>query len=428
MTRVLLALAVLASALGAQSLETVVLEGQALPGGGTVTGIRYVHLNPGEAWLVQVTTDQPRSPSAVLRKGIFWSSGDGPLWHEVGDRVPDPAGARIAAFDSFSNELFGGVCWNARLQGTPGGSSDDEALYFENSLWIQEGPIESFPSTDFPPGSRWISFDDLRATSQSGEVLLRGRADDPTVAGPDETFAAVGSLCGTVGLLCGLERFAQEGWHAPGTARLIESVRLEPGAAAIAPQNVDAVWSCDLAGAVDSDGCVYQTHFFPMQHVLLAQEGSPSPVAGRRWGPLDELGLHVNSSGSWTLRAALDASDPATDAIIVKDGAAFVREGDTLPDIAPYTFDGFGRGRALLDQGGHVVWYGHWDEHGHSSEGLFRDDRLLVRTGQVIGGQVLASLGSGPDDIALTPKGDMLLFKGTLAGGLEGAFVLEVGP
>ena len=427
-TQIPIVLVVLASTLIAQSPQTVVIEGQALPGGGTVTGIRYVHLNPGEGWLVQVTTDQPLSRSAVLRKGIFWSSSSWPLWHEVGDRVPAPAGARIAGFDSFTNELFGGVCWNARLKNTAGGSSDDEALYFEDLLWIQKGPIAPSPTTDFPPGSRWISFDDLRCSLQAGELLLRGRADDPMTSGPDETFAAFGSLCGVVGHLCGLERIAQEGWLAPGTERRIEAVRLEPGAAAISPNSFPVLWSCDLEGSTLTDGCVF---LFDQsrQHVLLAQEGSASPVAGRRWGPLDDLGLHVNASGSWTLRAALDAGDPATDALIVKDGAVLVREGDTLPDIAPSTFDDFGRGRALIDQGGHVVWYGHWDDHGNPSEGLFRDDRILVRAGQtLVQGQLLVGLSSGPDDLALTPQGDLLLFKGTVAGGLEGAFSLEVGP
>jgi hypothetical protein len=318
------------------------------------------------------------------------------------------------------------VCWNARLQGTSGGSSDDEALYFESSLWIQTGPIEPFPSTDFPPGSRWISFDDLRVTLQNGEVLLRGRADDPTVPGPDETFVAFGSLCGSVGLLCGLERLAQEGWPAPGSTRLIEAIRLEPGAGAIAPDSFPALWSCDLEGDPLTDDCVFM-YDQSQQHTLLAQEGSGSPVAGRRWGPLEDIGLHANKSGSWTLRAALDASDLSNDAIIVKDGAAFVREGDTLPDIAPFTFDNFGRGRALLTQGDHVIWYGHWNEPGHSSEGLFRDDRILVRVGQTsVQGQLLVGLSSGPDDLAATPQGKELLFTGTLAGGLEGAFRLEL--
>jgi hypothetical protein len=420
-TRILAALLFLASGLGAQSPQTVVIEGQDLHGGGTVTGIRYVHLIAPDAWVIQVTTDQPQSHSAVLRQGALALGG--PLWKRVGDRVEEPGGARIAAFDSFTSEELGFVIWNARLRDTPGGPTDDEAVYFEDKLWIQEGPIAPVPGTDFPLGSRWISFDDVRCSMQDGSLLLRGRADDPTVAGPDETFAAFGTLCGSIGILCGLERFAQEGWPALGTGQLIEAVRLEPGTAAIAPTNITAVWSCDLAGPTGSDGCVYK-FAYPGQQTLLAQEGTPSPVAGRNWGPLDDPGVHVNSAGAWTLRATLDASD----AIIVKDGAVFVRAGDTLPAIAPFTLDGFGRGRALLDQDGHVIWYGHWNEHGHPSEALFRDDQVLVRARQtIVDGQLLVGLSSGPDDLAITPQGGHLLFKGTLVGGLEGAFTLELG-
>ena len=419
------ALVILAGALGAQSPQPLVIEGQVIPGSGTVTGIAYVHVDAFDGWLVQVETDQPLSPSAVLRAGSVFP-GD-LVWRRVGDRVSEPQGARIAAFDSFTSELFGGVAWNARLRDTPGGTADDEALYFENSLWIQKGPIASWPQTDFPQGSRWISFDDLRCSSQRGEVLLRGRADDPSVPGRDESFAAFGSLCGSIGVLCGLERFAQEGWLAPGTGRRIEAVRLGPGAAAIAPASTHVVWSCDLDGAADSDGCVYR-FTYPSQQRLLAQEGSPSPVAGRVWGPLDDPGVDVNASGDWTLRATLDASDLASDALIVKNGSVFVREGDRLPAIAPFTLDGLGRGRALIDEGGHVVWYGHWAEPDGSSEALFRDDEVLVRAGQtLVDGQLIVGLSSGPDDLALTPQGDRLLFKGRLAGGLEGAFSLELG-
>lgn len=420
----ILALALLAGTPGAQSPQPLVIEGQALPGGGTVTGIRFVHLDSWGGWLVHVTTDDPLAPSAVLREGSPWPAG--PVWKQVGDPVGEPTGAHIAAFDSFSSELFGGITWNARLRKTPGGSADDQALYFENSLWIQTGRIEAWPSTDFPPGSTWLSFDDLRCSVQSGEVLLRGRADDPTVAGADESFVAVGGLCGSIGILCGLDRIAQEGWPAAGTSQLIEAIRLAPGAAAMSPQSAHVVWSCDLVGPVAFDGCVY-SFSFPTDNVLLAREGLPSPVPGRRWGPLDDPGLDVNSGGSWTLRATLDATDPATDAIIVKDGADFVREGDTVPAIAPFPLEGFGRGRALLDGSGRVVWYGQWTEQGHRTEGLFRDDELLVRPGQAtVGGQLLEGLGSGPDDLALLPTGGQLLFKGTLAGGLEGAFLLDL--
>jgi hypothetical protein len=421
-SNILAALAVLAGALGAQAPQLLVAEGQALPGGDVVTGIAYVHVDDVGGWLVQVTTDRPSRPTAVLRESPFWGI-DG-VWKQVGDRAHEPDDTRIAAFDSFTAEAFGGVIWNARLSGTAGGAADDEALYFEDSLWFQEGPIAAWPSTDFPAGSRWISFDDVRGSLEGGTLLLRGRADDPTVPGHDETFAAVGGLCGSIGVLCGLERIAQAGWTAPGTDAVIEAVRLEPAAGATSSFGAHVVWSCDLRGQPATDGCVYR-YSFPPQHELLAQEGKPSPVTGRRWGPLEDPGVHVNAAGDWTLRATLDASDPSTDAVIVSSGLVVVQEGDGLPAIDPFTFDGFGDGRALLDDGGHVVWYGHWQEPGRRAEGLFRDAELLVRTGvTTVGGRLLAELGSRPDDMALTPDGDRLLFKGTLEGGVEGAFVL----
>jgi hypothetical protein len=41
---------------------------------------------------------------------------------------------------------------------------------------------------------------------------------------------------------------------------------------------------------------------------------------------------------------------------------------------------------------------------------------------------VLVGLSSGPHDLALAPQGGLLLFKGTLDGGLKGVFTLDLGP
>ena len=87
MLRIVAALAVLASALGAQTPYALVIEGQSLPGGGTVTGIRFLHLDAGAGWLVHVTTDEPSVPSMVLRKGDLYPPG--PIWKQIGDPVPE---------------------------------------------------------------------------------------------------------------------------------------------------------------------------------------------------------------------------------------------------------------------------------------------------------------------------------------------------
>lgn len=415
----------LASTLGltapaAQSPVPLVLSGEPLPAGGLVTGIGAVNVGNYNDWLVQVTTDDPEHPSLVLR----WF---GP-WKQLGDVVNQPAGATIAEFSSFSAEVFGAVSWIARLEGTPGGTTDDEAVFMENMLWLQEGPVTGFVLTNLPEGSRWLSFDDVRCSSNSGIVLFRGHLDDPTLAGPDETYLALGGLCASIGQLCNVDRLVSEGQPAPGLETLIESVRVSPATAAIAPSGTYVVWSCDLEGDPASDACVYRLKGFTGQNqVLLAREGSPSPVAGKRWGTLERIAVSVNSSGSWTLRARLDDEDPTTDTVLVKDGTVLAREGDSLPSIAPQVVAGFGSGPAKIDEAGRVIWYARLSGQGRRSEALFLDDQVLVQTGVTeIGGRLLVGIGGGVDAMSLSPQGDLLVFKGTLAGGIEGAFTMDL--
>jgi hypothetical protein len=415
----LFALAATAATTAAQSATPLVLTGDAVPGGARVTGIGAVHVGTAGDWLVETTTDAPGNPSLVLR----WF---GP-WKQTGDPVSQPAGATIAAFGSFSTELFGGVAWIARLDGTAGGTEDDEAVYFQNKLWLQEGPVGGTDSTNLPAGSRWLSFDDVRCSSNRGSVLFRGHLDDPTIAGPDETYLAIGSLCGSIGVLCTVDRLVSSGQPAPGLASIIESVRVTPAQAAISPSGLRFAWSCDLRGDPTLDGCVYRLlwGFGAEQHVLIAREGSPSPVTGRRWGPLDNPAVDVNSSGSWTLCATLDESDPTTDAVLVQDDVVLAREGDSPPSVAPAVLVGFGRGPALIDEAGQVVWYGRLSGPGGGSEALFLDGEVLVRTGVTqIGGRTLTRIDGGVDAMSLSPQGDLLVFTGTLAGGSEGAFVI----
>jgi hypothetical protein len=415
----LASLLALSASAATQSPVPLVVTGELLEGGGTVTGIGAVDVGFFGGWKVAATTDDPEHPALVLR-----SEGTP---KKVGDTVFQPAGASIAEFGTISTEFFGGLAFVARLDGTVGGAEDNEAAYYENTIWLQKGPVLPWQGTNLPAGSTWVSFDDVRCASGSGAALFRGHHDDPTLAGPDETYLGLGTFCGSVGVLCFWERVVSEGELAPGLDSLISEVRVSPTTAAVSPSSQFTAWSCDLRGNEKTDGCVYLFNWPIGFHTLLAREGSPSPVAGRRWGPLESPALDVSSSGTWTMRATLDDSDPATDAVIVRNGSVLAREGDTSPAVAPDVFVDFGRGPALLDDAGRVVWYARLSGPDGPSEALFLDDEVLVRTGEtLIGGRTLIGIDGDVDAMSLGPQGDLLVFRGTIAGGVEGAFAVDV--
>jgi hypothetical protein len=407
----------------AQGPVPIIRSGDPLPGGARVTGIRSVNIDYFGAWSALVSTDDPHSPTAVLRE---LTPSQGVVWKKVGDPVTFPAGATIASFDSLTSELFGSLIWNTRLQGTAGGSSDNQALYFESKLWIQEGPLDPYTGTNLPPGTRWLSFADVRASSANGVIMLRGRIDDPGIGGPDETILARGFISGAPGLLAAMDRVVSEGQIAPGLGARIQSVRLAPASAAISPGGSHMLWSCDLRADPAADGCVF-AFLQTGNHLLLAREGSPSPAPGRNWGTLEEIAVDVNSLGIWTLRATLDDSDPSTDAVIVRSGQLFAQEGDSPPAVAPAVIDGLGRGPALVCEDGRIVWYAHLSGPGGPSEALFVNNQLLAQTGVTqIGGRLLQRISALPDALSISPQEDLLVFTGTLEGGLEAAFLMDL--
>ena len=412
----------------AQSPVSIVRVGDAIPGVGHVAAIELVFVDYAGTWTVQVSTDNPIVSEVVLtREGVL---------RQTGDLVPKPPGASLQSFGALTQEaLLGTRVWTATLSGTAGGTADNHAIYEDlnvsaSNLLIQSGAATSASTGDFPPGTVWTSFADYQGPGVDGVALLRGTVEDPTLPGNDESFVA---RCSHIyfGLCCMIDLLAQAGHPAPVVGQTIERVRLEPWTAAIdVGGNSPILRSCDLAGPTATDGCVFQSSGPPGAHVetLVAREGSASPVAGRTWGALETPSVDLNLAGRWTLRAELDASDPATDGIIVRDGAKFVQEGDSLPAIAPFVIDDLGRGRALLQPDGRVLWYAHWNDTSGPAEALFWEQQIVVRAGvTTVGGVPIVDLASDGGAFAMSSSGQFVVFRGSRAGGSEEVFLFDLG-
>jgi hypothetical protein len=162
---------------------------------------------------------------------------------------------------------------------------------------------------------------------------------------------------------------------------------------------------------------------------LIAREGSPSPVEGRTWGALEDFALDLDARGSWTLRAQLDDSDASNDEVLVHNGHVVAREGDVLAATAPYPLESLGRGRGVLDDHGHVLWFGAWHDPSTpgEDEALFVDNRAEVRTGEtIVAGSVLADLEASVRSYSVDAEfSRYVAFLGILADGTKGAFLLD---
>lgn len=408
--------ALVASAAGAQGPVLVLRVGDPVPGAGKVTDIEFVDVASSGWTTVRVATDDPVASEVLLRGGAPHV--------KVGDAPPALGGAMVAGIGDPSPDLFGQTAVVLDL----GGGS--QAVVHE--LWPQflTGQPATTWTGQLPPGSTWRRFDDVQFALWSPSYLMRGAIDDPAGAGADVGLAAM-VWQQHPGVLSHVDVLALEGQLAPGLTRAIESVRGERAAAAANQDGQRVLWSCDLVGPTTDDGCVYMTQGYPLtQHTLLAREGSPSPVPGRAWGALEDHALDLHM-GSWTLRAALDASDPGDDEVLVVDGAVLAREGDVLPALSPFAIESLGAGRGALDQNGRVLWYARWSDPStpFEDEALLVDDQVLVRTGTtVVGGSPLVDLEDGPSSYALDRgAGRWAIFVGTLADGTRGVFRYDQG-
>jgi hypothetical protein len=413
-----LALALLPGAAQAQHSKVLLRVGDPIAGAGTITKIQSIDVDSVGNWTALVQTDDPVAHTVLF----VW----GRPHVKVGDSPPNLAGASIAGLEPPTWDLFEIPAFIARLSG----STSAQAVMRDLAAQLLTGQPATTYTNQLPLGSTWRRFDDVQFAWADAGYLLRGAIDDPAGGALDLSFAAVVSES-YMGVLGWIDVVALEGQLAPGLARTIEDVRSAPAQACVSQAAGKIVWSCDLDGSANDDGCVYFTQVWPGNFsTLLAREGSPSPVAGRAWGSLEDHAVDLNASASWTLRARLDASDPSNDEVLVNDSTVIAREGDVLPATAPYALASLGQGRGALDQNGRVLWFGAWDDPSTpgADEALFQDEIAVLRTGQTgIAGSVVVDLDDGPRSFSLDPShGRYVAFVGDLADGTRGAFLLDL--
>jgi hypothetical protein len=87
----------LTSAVLAQTITPIVVEGDALPAVGLVTRIDHVQINDNGLWLVEVDTDFPDSNAdgAIIR-GV--GPNPGLLFAREGENLVSPAGTQLGGF------------------------------------------------------------------------------------------------------------------------------------------------------------------------------------------------------------------------------------------------------------------------------------------------------------------------------------------
>jgi hypothetical protein len=342
---------------------------------------------------------------------------NGTLFLREGDGLVSPSGATIDSFDSINLNNAGNSGWNFFLNsGLP--SSEDSGVYFNTSLLIQESNVSTAP--EFTPGTPYIGFFDVKMNDMN-RVLIVASVDDPDIDSSVDRALVLLTLDGSGNLLSESVLF-KENDLLPGQTEIVDDFGTGPHESDFNERS-QVLFFANLAGDTSADGAIY------LDSTLLAQEGAPSPVAGRLYQFLSSRGRALNNRGQVFFKANLDGAT-ADDEILVFNGAVFMREGGSPAAIAPFALTSFGTGSGPVDVDdmGNKLWYGDWNDPDTDRDtGLFLNEQLIVQEGvSTVGGVVIDTISSGSDAFELSDNGQWVIFEATLDDGTNGAYIMQI--
>jgi hypothetical protein len=394
-----------AAVAGVGAITPLVLEGQDVPGIGVVTSIDNFAINNLGQWIVEVDTDNAdtNADGVLIRDGVAYLREGAPL--------AAPAGTAIDSFDSITLNDAGESGWNFFLSGaTP---STDSGIFLGDALLIQESTISAAPQ--FSPGTPYIGFFEAKINNSS-QMMLMASIDDPAI-GSTVDRALVRLALNPDGTLAGESVLYKEGDVLPGQREPVADFLTGPHNFAF-NDNGQTMFVANLFGDTTRDMAVY------VDATRIAQEGEPSPVAGRNWAGLGSSRVHLNNFGQFAYTGTL-SGDTASDAVIVSSAGVVAQEGDPFGTF--FTLTGFGTGPVFVTNQGRVVWYGVWDNSATNNEGIFLDHSPFVIEGETtIDGVLVQTLRGIQDGYSISPNGRYIVFEALLADGREGAFQIEI--
>ena len=405
--------AVLSGTAHAQSITTLVLEGDAIAGVGNVTTIGNIDVNNNGDWVVEVDTDNPLTDddNAIIANGV--------MVYQENQSLAMPVGTFLDSFDSMSLNEAGVFSSNWFMDGTAG-SSDDSGLFFDGVILIQESDVST--AAGFSLGTTYKGYFETYNSDNDIFAALCS-VDDPAIASTTDRALMLIAHDGAGNLVS--ETVVVKEGDEPFTGRFVTEIQT-------GQHDLDYSQNGHLAYILDLDGDTTDDAAIFVDGTLIAREGSPSGIAGLNWASgLSSAVLDVNNHGQLMFHGDLDTGGTADDRVIVFDGAVIAREGDGHPDIPVGTvFTSFGSGPMYCSDNGDTVFYGDWDDADTDIDtGLFINNELVVQEGvTTIGGLVVDTLRGVSDGFRMSDDGRYVIFEAQLVGGIEGAFLIDRGP
>jgi hypothetical protein len=379
-------------------VTTTKLEGDAITGIGNLARLDNLEVNnAGTVWsewdtdIADTTAD-----SIVLR--------DDAVVFQEGQSTSMPAGFTLGSFDSIRANNNGDVVYNLFFD--PFTVGVDSGLFFNETLVMQEGD----PVAALSPGTVQLGFFDVRI-NDANQVLVMGTVDDPNIPSAVDQ-ALIRYDLDAAGTILGSTVIAVEGDLTSFGATI---TTIENSSQELALNDSGSViWAGDTDAPSSVDG------FIAIDSLVIAIEGSASPIEGRNWQLLSSPEVDLNNNGDHVHSGQL-TGDSASSRLLVKNGEKFRQTGDEPPGFPGFSLTSFGTGPLLINDRGEVLWYGDWDDPNTSIDsGLFLDDTLLLREGDAVGGLTIDSIRGVTDGYAMSDDGSAIVVEVLFEGNLDG--------
>ena len=267
--------AALAASVPAAQIESLVAQGDVLPGIGTVTGVGEVVVNDAGEWAALVLADQlPLNQHALVKNGaVLIKAGD-----------PLPGAAAGATFDYASAlgiDDVGDVWW---LETATFAGSSHTAVYRELERLLGAG--DPVVAAGITPGTTYMRFADLEIDG-SGGAFVTALMDDSAIAGIiDDVLLRVEPQLGG-GVLTTV--VVKRGDVLPGQTTPVQNL-VEAQHSIDGNSAGEAIYLPTMSAGVEA---VY------LDQTLLAEEGGYTPVFGTVWQSFANTSVALNDQGDY---------------------------------------------------------------------------------------------------------------------------------
>lgn len=142
---------------------------------------------------------------------------------------------------------------------------------------------------------------------------------------------------------------------------------------------------------------------------ILLAVGTPSPLPGRPYSHLFDF--DNNDFGGYAAAVHVEG-DPATDALLIRNGAVLAQEGQLLPSLSPAVpapvLEGIGQVR--LANSGDVYWFAVGAGGGLADALVLRNQETVLQAGvSRIDGNLLLEFDEAADRLEVSPSGRFLI-------------------